>query len=217
MRKILNMFGLGTIFSDIVRDNPTIKNTVGKCAFRHLISGLGCMRQFTHLHKMMCGCTECVGLNTLNCLLQAKRGVVQWQIAINLQHQLWKARADVMARGWGDVGLHMTPLDEIREGTCSCWAAHPMPHWECQTLQCSNCSDYPVPAEEAREDARAEDISFHVYKYKVSLCADGKEQQRIELAQKRMKIGAFHRLYYVPTLGRGQYHTMSYHLAPQYR
>jgi hypothetical protein len=44
VRKILTMVGLGTIFSDIVRDNSTIKNTVGQRAFRYLISGLGCMR-----------------------------------------------------------------------------------------------------------------------------------------------------------------------------
>ncbi len=86
VRKILTMVGLGTIFSDIVRDNPTIKNTVGKRAFWYLISRLGCMRQLTHSHKTMCGCTKCVGLQTLHRLLQAKRGVVQRQIAINLPH-----------------------------------------------------------------------------------------------------------------------------------
>ncbi len=86
VRKILTMDGLGTIFSDIVRDNPTIKNTVGERAFCNLISGIRCVRQFTHLHKTMCGCTKCVGLQMLHCLLQAKRDVVQWQIAINLQH-----------------------------------------------------------------------------------------------------------------------------------
>jgi hypothetical protein len=86
-----------------------------------------------------------------------------------------------MARGWGDVGLHTMPLDVIRAGTCAQWAAHPVPHWECQTLQlqCGNCSDYPAPAEEAREDTRAKDISFHVYKYKVLLRADSKERQQI--------------------------------------
>jgi hypothetical protein len=43
-RKILTMLGLGTIFSDIVRDYPTIKKTVGERAFQYLISGLGCVR-----------------------------------------------------------------------------------------------------------------------------------------------------------------------------
>jgi hypothetical protein len=66
VRKILAMVGLGTIFSDIVRDNPTIKNTVGKCAFCYLMSGNGCVRQFTHSHKSMCGCTKCVGLQMLH-------------------------------------------------------------------------------------------------------------------------------------------------------
>ena len=118
--------------------------------------------------------------------------MVQWQIAINLQHQLRKARADVMAKGWGDVRMHTTPLDAIRVGTCAQWAAHSVPHWERQTLQCSNCSDYPVPAEEARKDGGVEDISFHVYKYKVLLHADSKEWRQIELVQKRTKIGVFH-------------------------
>jgi hypothetical protein len=42
-----------------------------------------------------------------------------------------------------------------------------MLNWECQKLQCGNCKEYPVPKEEAREeaDAAAEDISFHTYEY----------------------------------------------------
>jgi hypothetical protein len=122
-----------------------------------------------------------------------------------------------MARGWGDVGLHMTPLDPIKVGTCAQWAAYPISHWECQTLQCSNCSDYPVPTEEARKDTGVEDILFHAYVYKVLLRADGKEQQQSELVQKRTKIGVFHQLYYSPELGRGQYHMTSYRLAPRCR
>jgi hypothetical protein len=55
------------------------------------------------------------------------------------------------------------------------------------------CKEYPVPAEEAREDAGAEDISFHVYEYKVSQRKDGKEGRRLELVQKRTTIGEFHR------------------------
>ncbi len=108
VRKILTMVGLGTIFSDIVKDNPTIENTVGKRAFRYLISKFECVRRFTHSHKTICGCTKCVGLQTLHCSLQAKHGAVQRQIAIDLQHQSRKVRADVMARGCGDVGLHTT-------------------------------------------------------------------------------------------------------------
>jgi hypothetical protein len=52
-------------------------------------------------------------------------------------------------------------------------------------MQCGNCWAYPVLAEEAREDAGAEDICFHVYEYKVSIRQDGKERQRLELVQKR--------------------------------
>ncbi len=70
-----------------------------------------------------------------------------------------------------------------------------------------------MPAEEAREDAGAENISFHVYEYKVSLRKDGKEQRRLELIQKQTTIGKFHRLFYGPALGRGRYHMTSYKLA----
>jgi hypothetical protein len=41
VRKILTMVGLGTILFDIIRDNPTIKNTVGECVFCYIVSGLG--------------------------------------------------------------------------------------------------------------------------------------------------------------------------------
>ncbi len=88
-----------------------------------------------------------------------------------------------------------------------------MPHWECQTLQCDNCKEYPVPKEEAREDAATEDIFFHVYEYKMSLRKDGKEQRQLELVQKWCKIDKFHCLYYWPTLGQGRYHMTSYMLA----
>jgi hypothetical protein len=184
VRKILTMVGLGTIFSDIVRDNPTIKNKVGERAFWYIISGLGCVRRFTDSHKTMCGCTECVGLHTLHRSLQAKRGVIARQIAIDAQCRTTKARAEEMARGWGEVALHPKPSDVIRAGTCARWSANDIPHWDCQTLQCAVCKEYPVPAEEAREDAGAEDISFHVYEYKVSQRKDGKEQRRLELVQK---------------------------------
>ncbi len=92
-----------------------------------------------------------------------------------------------------------------------------MLHWECQTLQCGNCKEYPVPKEEAREDVAVEDISFHIYEYKVSLCKDGKERRQLELVQKHTTISKFHRLYYWPALGRGRYHSTSYMLAARCR
>ncbi len=88
---------------------------------------------------------------------------------IDVQHCTRKAWAKVMARRWDDVILHPTPLDAIRVGTCAQWTVHAVPHWDCQTLQCGNCREYPVPAEEAREDPSAEDIVFHVYEYNVSI------------------------------------------------
>jgi hypothetical protein len=80
-------------------------------------------------------------------------------------------------------------------------------------LQCSNCKEYPVPKEEAQEDRAEEDISFHMYEYKVSLRKDGKEHRQLELVQKCTKIDEFHHLYYWPALGSGWYHSTSYMLA----
>ena len=216
-RKVLTQVGLGTIFSDIVRDNPTIKGKVAERAFRYIVSALGCVRRFTDSYKQMCGCTECVGLHTLHRSLQAKRGVMHRQFAIDAQYRTRKAQAAEKARGWGLVALDPTATSAISAGTCTRWSSHSVPHWECQTLQCADCKDYPVPKEEAREDASAEDISFHVYEYKVSVRKDGKERRRLELVQKRAKIGEFHRRYYGPALGRGRYHSTSYRLAARCR
>jgi hypothetical protein len=113
----------------------------------------------------------------LHCSLQAKRGVMHCQIAINLGHCMRKARAEEMARGGGDVGLHPMPLDAITVGTCARWSGHAMPHWECQTLQCEYCRAYPVLVEEACEDAGVEDISFYIYEHTVSKQLDSKEQR----------------------------------------
>jgi hypothetical protein len=191
VQKVLTQVGLGSIFSDIVREHPTIKNQVGERAFRYIISGLGCVRCFTDSHKQMCGCTECVGLHSLHRSLQAKRGVMHHKFAINSQRRTSKARAKAMARGWGAVGWHTKPLLAITEGTCMQWTSHAVLHWECQTLQCSDCKQYPIPKEEAREDAGAENISFHVHEYKTSLRKDGKERRWLELVQKHCKIGEF--------------------------
>ena len=196
VRKIMLMVGLSTIFSDIVHANPIIKSRVGERAFRYIISALRCVRRFTNSHKTMCGCTLCVGLQMMHRSLQAKQGVIKCRIAIDMQSRTRKARAEEMSRGWGDPGLHPTPSHAIRAGTCPRWTAHTVPHWKCQTHQCSECSDYPVPPEEAREDADAdaEYISFHVYEIKESERKDGKVRQRLEVVQKKTKIGEFHRL-----------------------
>ncbi len=121
------------------------------------------------------------------------------------------------ARGWAAVAWHPKPSLAITEGTCACWSLHAVPHWECPKLQCGNCKEYPVPKEEAQEDGATEYISFHMYKYKVTLCEDGKEHRWLELVQKRTKISKFHCLNYLPALGRGQYHSTSYMLAARCR
>ena len=51
VRKVLTQVDLGTIFSDIIRDNLTIKGKVGKRAFCYIISALGCMCRFTNSYK----------------------------------------------------------------------------------------------------------------------------------------------------------------------
>ena len=210
---VLTQVGLGTIFSDIIHDNPTIKGKVGEHVFRYIVKSLGCVRRFTNSYKQMCGCTKCVSLYTPHCLLQAKHGVMHHQFAIDAQYCTWKAKAAEKARGWGVIASEPTPSSAIMAGTCSQWSLHAVPHWECQTLQCTNCKEYPVPTEEAWEDTATEDISFHVYEYKVSLRWDSKEQRRLELVQKLTKIGKFHHLYYGPALGPGRYHSTSYCLA----
>jgi hypothetical protein len=119
-------------------------------------------------------------------------------------------RAEAMARGWGDVTLHPTPRVAIINGLCERWSLHAVLHWECQMLQYGACKAPPVPEEEAQEDAGAEEISFHVYEYKVSKWLDGKERRRLELVQKCTSIGEFHRVYYGPALSCARYHHASY-------
>jgi hypothetical protein len=149
----------------------------------------------------------------LHRLLQAKRGVMHHQIAIDTQRRTTKKCAEEMSRRWGCAVLHPKPSDAIRAGTCARWSASNVPHWDCQMLNCAECKEYPVPAEEARKDAGAELISFHVYECKVSLRKDGKERQRLELVQKRTTIGEFHQVFFVAALGCGRYHMTSYKLA----
>jgi hypothetical protein len=187
---LLTQGGLGTIFSDIIKDNPTIKNKVGEHAFRYIISGLGSVCCFTNSYKQMCGCMECVGLHTLHRSLLAKCGVMHSQFAVDSQHCTHAAKAAKKASGWAAVAWHPKPLLAITEGTCQRWSLHAVPHWECQMLQCSNCKEYPVPKEEAREDRAAEDISFHVYEYKVSLRKDGKECRWMELCRSARRLAS---------------------------
>jgi hypothetical protein len=119
VRKILTMVGIGTIFSNIVRNHPTLKNKVGERAFCYIVSGLGCVHQFTNSYKIMCVCTKCVGLQMLHRLLQAKRGVMHCKIAINLQRRTMKVRAKEMACRWGDGTLDLMTSDAIMAGTCA--------------------------------------------------------------------------------------------------
>ena len=215
VRKVLMQAGLGTIFSDIVRENPVIKGKVGERSFRYIVSSTRRVRRFKESHKQMCGCTECVGTHSLHRSLQAKRALMQKQA--QQRQQRGRAQVQAQARGWGSTLWHEKPSLAIAEGTCPRWSAHAVPHWQCQTLQCKDCKPYPVPKEEAREDAGAEEISFHIYEYVKSYRKDGKPRKRLELKQKRTSIGKFHREYYGPAIQRFKYHHTSFTLAPRCR
>jgi hypothetical protein len=107
--KLLTQVGLGTIFSDIIKDNPTIKNKVGERAFRNIISGLGSVRCFTNSYKQMCSCMECVSLHTLHCSLLVKHGVMHRQFAVDGQHCTRATQAAKKASGWAAVAWHPKP------------------------------------------------------------------------------------------------------------
>jgi hypothetical protein len=128
--KVLMQVGLGTIFSEIIKDNPTITNKVGEHAFHYIISGLGNVNCFTNSYKRMCGCTECVNLHTLHCLLLEKRGVMHRQFALDVQHHTRAAQAAEKARGWAAVAWHPKPSLAIMEGTCARWSLHAVLHCE---------------------------------------------------------------------------------------
>jgi hypothetical protein len=136
---------------------------VGEHVFRYIISGLISVRCFTNSYKQMCSCTECVGLHTLHHSLLAKCGVMQRQFAVDVQHCTRVAQAAEKASGWAAVAWHPKPLLAIMEGTCQQWSSHAVPHWDCQTLQCSDCKEYPVPKEEAHKKRATEGISFRMY------------------------------------------------------
>ena len=165
VRKILTMVGLGTIFSDIVRGHPTIKNKVGEHAFWYIDSGHRRVCRFTDpTHTKQC-VDERSAVACINCIVRCRPSAALWlvKLLLNAQRCTTKACAEEMVRGWGEVVLHPKPSDAIRAGTCTQWSANDVPHWDCQTLKCKKCKEYPGPDEEAHEDAGAKDISFHVY------------------------------------------------------
>jgi hypothetical protein len=126
--KLLTQVDLGTIFSNIMKDNPTIKNKVGERAFRYIISRLGSIHCFTNSYKQMCGCTECVGLHTLHPLLLAKCGVMHRQFAVDAQQCTRAAQATEKASRWAAVAWHPKLSLAITEGTCVQWSLHAVPH-----------------------------------------------------------------------------------------
>jgi hypothetical protein len=104
--KVLTQVGLGAIFFNIIKDDPTIKKKVGEHLLNKIISGLESICCFTNSYKQMCGCKECVGLHTLHCLLLAKGGIMHRQFAIDAQHCTRGVHA-VESKGMGCY--HMAP------------------------------------------------------------------------------------------------------------
>ena len=113
VRKVLTQVGLGAIFCNIIRDNPTIKGKASKCALRYIISALGCVCRFTDSYKQMYDCTECVGLHTLHCLLQAN--AVSCTASLRLTSSIAHSRRRLWRRQGDGVRLlgnqrHQSPL-----------------------------------------------------------------------------------------------------------
>ncbi len=96
--KLLTQVGLGTIFSHIIKDNPTIKNKVGECAFRYIISGLGSVRCFTNSYKQMCGCTEACTPFIVRCLQNAVSCTASLQLTRNIA-RVWRRPRRRQANG----------------------------------------------------------------------------------------------------------------------
>jgi hypothetical protein len=122
VHKLLMQVGFRIIFSDIINENPSIKNKVSEHAFRYIISRLGSVYHLTNSYKQKCGCTECVGLHTLHCLLLAKRGVIHRQFAVHAQNCTRAVQAAERASGWAAVAWHPQPSLAIMEGTCMQWS-----------------------------------------------------------------------------------------------
>ena len=105
-----------------------------------------------------------------------------------------------MSRGWGDG---------IAPDTNICYH-----QWNvCEVVDACCSKPHPIPKEEAREDAGAEEIIFHVYEYKVLLWLDRKERRQLEFVQKYNSIGEFHCIHYWPALSCERYDYGSYMLA----
>jgi hypothetical protein len=98
------------------------------------------------------------------------------------------------------AGHHGGHLHAVEISCCATLGVSDAPVWQLQGV--------PHSKGEEQEDEAAEGISFHVYKYKVTLHKDDKE---------RRHLGKFHCLHYWPALGRGQYHSTSYMLAARCR
>jgi hypothetical protein len=114
----LTQVSLGTIFLNIIKDNPTLKNKVGERAFHYITSGLGSFCRFTSSYKQMCSCTECVALQTFPHSLLVIHCVMHRQFAVEAQHCTRAVQAAEKASRWAAVAWHPKPLLAITERTC---------------------------------------------------------------------------------------------------
>ena len=83
------------------------------------------------------------------------------KFSLDAQRRTTRARAEEIARGWGTVLLDPTPRDAIIADTCARWSAQIVLHWECQTLTCGTCTEYPVPKEETTGKMVADALYFN--------------------------------------------------------
>jgi hypothetical protein len=72
------------------------------------------------------------------------------QFAVEAQHHTHAVQATKKASEWAAVAWPPKPSLAITEGTCQQWSLQAVPHWECQTLQCGNCKEYPVPKTDSK-------------------------------------------------------------------
>eukprot|EP00966_Prymnesium_polylepis_P222015 5136742-Prymnesium_polylepis.1 len=127
----------------------------------------------------MCGCTDCIGIHSLQASLNGKRAQMLRRQRVQQGQRRGRAGAQAAARGWGAPDWHSKPSMALSEVMCKQDDA--IPRWKCQTDECDDCPEYPIPPEERREDKGAEEISFHVYEQVTSMRKDGKPRVRLEL------------------------------------
>jgi hypothetical protein len=218
--KLLMQGGLRPIFSDIIKDNPTIKNKVGEHAFCYIIIGLGSIHCFTNSYKQMCSCTECVGLHTLHHLLHAKHGVMHRQFAVDVQHCTRAAQVAEKASGWSAVawhpkaiyGHHGGHLRAMEFACCAALGVSDAPVWQLQGVPHSkgggtrgqSCRGHILP----RVQVQGQSMQGWQGAQAAGACAEAHKDQQVPLpvllACPRPWVVPFHQLHAGSALLEGE-------------